>query len=64
VDTGAARLLGHRNEEMVAANERLDQAGPTIAVGAALTGRPPHRSGRAVLRHPALTLGMAGHEPS
>jgi len=29
-----------------------------IAVGTAITGRPPHRSGRARLRHPAPTLGV------
>jgi putative transposase len=29
----------------------------TIAVGTPVTGRPPHRSGRAQLRHPAPTLG-------
>jgi hypothetical protein len=27
-------------------------------VGTAITGRPPHRSGRAQLRHPALTGGI------
>src|SRR5665811_1861593 len=29
-----------------------------IAVGTAITGRPPHRSGLARLRHPAPTLGV------
>src|ERR1700682_6040238 len=29
-----------------------------IAVGTAITGRPPHRSGLAQLRHPAPTLGV------
>src|SRR5207245_7714315 len=29
-----------------------------IAVGTAITGRPPHRSGRAQLRHPAPTSGV------
>src|SRR5215213_9431481 len=28
-----------------------------VAVGTALWGRPPHRSGRAELPHPALTSG-------
>jgi hypothetical protein len=28
-----------------------------FAVGTAIAGRPPHRSGRAQLRHPAPTLG-------
>jgi hypothetical protein len=28
-----------------------------VAVGTALTGRPPHRSGRAALPHPALASG-------
>jgi hypothetical protein len=33
-------------------------APPTaIAVGTSLSERPPHRSGRAQLRHPALTAG-------
>jgi hypothetical protein len=29
-----------------------------IAVGTPITGRPPHRSGLARLRHPAPTLGV------
>jgi hypothetical protein len=29
-----------------------------IAVGTRLTARPPHRTGRARLRHPAPTLGV------
>ena len=29
-----------------------------VAVGTAITGRPPHRSGLAQLRHPAPTLGV------
>jgi len=29
-----------------------------FAVGTAITGRPPHRSGLAQLRHPAPTLGV------
>jgi hypothetical protein len=37
----------------------LDKAAllPTVAVGTALMSRPPHRSGRAALPHPALTAG-------
>ena len=31
------------------------QGNPAFAVGTAITGRPPHRSGRAQLRHPAPT---------
>ena len=30
----------------------------SVAVGTALSGGPPHRSGRAELPHPALTSGV------
>lgn len=30
----------------------------TVAVGMAITGHPPHRSGRALLTHPAPILGI------
>ena len=32
--------------------------GMPIAVGTLLSERPPHRSGRAQLRHPALAVGV------
>ena len=35
-----------------------DASSEGIAVGTAIAGRPPHRSGLAQLRHPAPTLGV------
>ena len=40
-------------------DERYEQPeSPVFAVGTAITDRPPHRSGRAQLRHPAPTDGI------
>src|SRR5882762_3440008 len=36
----------------------LSRPAQAIGVGTAITGRPPHRSGLARLRHPAPTLGV------
>src|SRR5271169_5409803 len=36
----------------------LSRPAQAIAVGTAIAGRPPHRSGLARLRHPAPTLGV------
>ena len=35
-----------------------DQWGRCIAVGMAITGQPPHRTGRAAFPHPAPTLDV------
>ena len=52
-------LLQH--EEAGPHQERLDAAYEAVfAVGTPVTRRPPHRSGRARLRHPALPLGCPG----
>jgi hypothetical protein len=44
--------------------EKAARSGVTVAVGTPVARRPPHRSGRAALPHPALTLGSNGtHQP-
>ena len=37
---------------------RIGKNDRPIAVGTSLSGRPPRRSGRAQLRHPAPTVGV------
>ena len=58
--SGAARTLlaiARSNPKAVLAVSKQHVARAVNAVGTPITGRPPHRSGRAQLRHPAPTLG-------
>ena len=42
----------------IADRHQQTEGGEGVAVGTALTGRPPHRSGRALLTHPAPASGQ------
>lgn len=51
-----------RQETVVDISKRYDVSSPyrrvnAVAVGTSVTSCPPHRSGRALLTHPAPTLG-------
>ncbi len=45
-----------KNENI--SHEPIDYLSRSVAVGIAVTGYPPHRSGRALLTHPAPTSGV------
>nr|WP_112139226.1 transposase [Marinomonas primoryensis] len=38
--------------------KQVTERGYSVAVGMVITDHPPHRSGRALLTHPAPTLGI------
>ena len=57
---GACRcevLRAHPTQRRVSRKHTRPGAENSVEVGTALTGRPPHRTGRAELPHPALALG-------
>src|SRR5262245_24656633 len=61
----ASNLLGPRQPDVsvgscTAPSDRRLSLFRGIAVGTQVAPRPPHRSGRAQLRHPAPTLGGDG----